>query len=80
MTDQELRDHCEELLLAVAADLDTAQTSQEQSQKSKVWAARRAWEYPDACTRTDGFIRDLPSSRCSPSFVRFAPLCCGSTN
>ena len=35
MTDQELRDHCEELLLAVAADLDTAQTSQEQSQKSK---------------------------------------------
>jgi signal transduction histidine kinase len=35
MTDQELRDHCEELLLAVAADLDTAQTAQEQSQKSR---------------------------------------------
>jgi len=35
MTNQELRDHCEELLLAVAADLDTAQTSQEQSQKSR---------------------------------------------
>ena len=35
MTDQELRDHCEELLLAVAADLGTEQTSQEQSQKSR---------------------------------------------
>lgn len=35
MTDQELRDHCEELLLAIAEDLDTAQTSQEQSHKSR---------------------------------------------
>jgi hypothetical protein len=35
MTDQEFRDHCEELLVAVAEDLETAQTSQEQSQKAR---------------------------------------------
>jgi signal transduction histidine kinase len=35
MTDQELRDHCDELLTAIAEDLDTAQTSHEQSQKSR---------------------------------------------
>jgi len=35
MTDQELRDHSEELLLAIAEDLDTEQTSNEQSQKSR---------------------------------------------
>lgn len=35
MTDQELRDHCEELLLAVAEDLGTEQTSHEQSQKAR---------------------------------------------
>src|SRR5688572_18082648 len=35
MSDQELRDHCEELLVAIAGDLDTDQTSHEQSQKSR---------------------------------------------
>jgi signal transduction histidine kinase len=35
MTDQELRDHCEELLIAIAEDLDTEQTSHEESQKSR---------------------------------------------
>jgi signal transduction histidine kinase len=35
MTQQELRDHSEELLLAIAEDLDTEQTSKEQSQKSR---------------------------------------------
>jgi hypothetical protein len=35
MTEQDLRDHCEELLLAIAEDLDTEQTSQEQSDKSR---------------------------------------------
>jgi len=35
MTEQELRDHCEELLHAVAADLDTEQTAHEQSKKSR---------------------------------------------
>jgi signal transduction histidine kinase len=35
MTDQELRDHSEELLLAIAEDLDTEQSSKEQSQKSR---------------------------------------------
>ena len=35
MTEQELRDHCEELLNAVAADLDTEQTAHEQSNKSR---------------------------------------------
>lgn len=35
MTDQDLRDHCQELLLAIAEDLDTAQTSHEQSEKSR---------------------------------------------
>lgn len=35
MTERELRDHCEELLLAIAEDLDTRQTSDEQSQKSR---------------------------------------------
>jgi signal transduction histidine kinase len=35
MTEQELRDHCEELLRAIAEDLDTEQTSDEQSQKSR---------------------------------------------
>ena len=34
MSDQELRDHCKELLVAIAGDLDTEQTSHEQSQKS----------------------------------------------
>ena len=34
MTEQELRDHCEELLHAIAADLDTDQTAHEQSNKS----------------------------------------------
>jgi signal transduction histidine kinase len=35
MTQQELRDHCEELLGAIAEDLDTEQTAREQSQKSR---------------------------------------------
>jgi RsbT co-antagonist protein rsbRD N-terminal domain len=35
MSDQELRDHCEELLVAIAEDLDTEQTSHQQSQKSR---------------------------------------------
>ncbi len=35
MTERELRDHCEELLQAIAVDLETRQTDQEQSQKSK---------------------------------------------
>lgn len=35
MTDQELRDHCEELLVAIAEDLDTEQTAREQSLKSR---------------------------------------------
>lgn len=35
MTEQELRDHCEELLLAINKDLASAQTSVEQSQKSR---------------------------------------------
>lgn len=34
MTDQDLRDHCQELLLAIAEDLETAQTSHEQAEKS----------------------------------------------
>lgn len=35
MTEQQLRDHCEELLQAIAVDLETEQTNHEQSQKSK---------------------------------------------
>ena len=35
LTDQEWRDHCEELLVAIAEDLHTEQTSHEQSQKSR---------------------------------------------
>jgi signal transduction histidine kinase len=35
MTERELRDHCEELLQAMAADLDTEQTAHEQSNKSR---------------------------------------------
>ena len=35
MSDQELRDHCEELLIAIAEDLATEQTPFEQSQKSR---------------------------------------------
>ena len=34
MTEQELRDHCEELLLAIAEDLGTHQTTDEQAQRS----------------------------------------------
>ena len=35
MSEQELRDHCAELLIAIAEDLDTEQTSHEQSKKSR---------------------------------------------
>lgn len=35
MTEQQLRDHCEELLQAIAVDLETSQTNHEQTQKSK---------------------------------------------
>jgi len=34
LTEQQLRDHCEELLRAIAVDLDTQQTDHEQSEKS----------------------------------------------
>jgi signal transduction histidine kinase len=35
MTEQELRDHCKELLIAITEDLDTGQTSREQCRKSR---------------------------------------------
>jgi len=35
MTEEELRDHCEELLRAIAADLDAEQTAHEQSKESR---------------------------------------------
>ena len=35
MTEADLRDHCEELLSAIAEDLDSAQTSDEQAEKSR---------------------------------------------
>ena len=35
MTEQELRDHCEELLIDISEDLRTQQTTQEQSDKSR---------------------------------------------
>ena len=35
MTEEELRDHCKDLLIAIAEDLDEEQTSHEQSEKSR---------------------------------------------
>jgi hypothetical protein len=34
MTEEEMRDHCKDLLIAIAEDLDEEQTSHEQSEKS----------------------------------------------
>ena len=34
MSEQDLRDHCEDLLVAIAEDLDSEQTDQEQARKS----------------------------------------------
>jgi signal transduction histidine kinase len=41
MTEQDLRDHCEELLDAITEDLGTAQTSDEQSQKSRGYGSAK---------------------------------------
>ena len=35
MTEEELRDHCKDLLVAIAEDLDNEQTSHEQSEKAR---------------------------------------------
>ena len=35
MTDEEMRDHCKDLLIAIAEDLQEDQTSQEQLEKSQ---------------------------------------------
>ena len=35
MTEEEMRDHCKDLLIAIAEDLDEEQTSHEQSEKSR---------------------------------------------
>ena len=40
MSEAEMRDHCKNLLIAIAEDLDEEQTSHEQSEKHRVTAAR----------------------------------------
>ena len=42
MTDNDLRDHCEDLLRAIAEDLDTEQTAEEQQKKSTGTAPRNS--------------------------------------
>jgi hypothetical protein len=78
MTEQELRDHCKELLIAIAEDLDTEQTSHEQSQKSRGRGSAKIMGVSGRL-HGDGFTTDLPSFRCWPSFVPFARLSCDST-
>lgn len=72
MTEEEMRDHCKDLLIAIAEDLDEAQTSHEQSEKSRGHGRAHRMRNPHGCTRTDALGTDLPPARCSPSFGRFA--------
>ena len=51
-----LRDHAEQILRAVAADLSTAQTKAEQSEKSK-GRAPRLIDAPETAAETHGFLR-----------------------
>jgi signal transduction histidine kinase len=56
MTPEALRDHAEEILRAVAKDIMTAQSSEEQSQKSKGRALRTPGA-PETAAETHAFLR-----------------------
>jgi hypothetical protein len=80
MSDQELRDHSEELLVAIAEDLDTEQTSHEQSQKSRGYGNAHIMKVSGRLHADARFITDLPSFMYSGSSARSAPLSCVCTN
>src|SRR6478735_2229365 len=56
MTPRMLRDHAEQILNAVMADLSTTQTVEEQSEKS-MGRARKAWNAPDTAAQTHAVLR-----------------------
>src|SRR6185436_2700466 len=56
MTPRMLRDHAEQILNAVVADLSTSQTMAEQSEKS-MGQARTAWNAPETAAQTHAVLR-----------------------
>lgn len=78
MSDQGLRDHAEELLKAIAVDMMTAQSLQEQSDKSMGWGTAHAMRASECCTPTPGSSMDegSPQPPRSQSFAPSVPRCC----
>jgi hypothetical protein len=66
MNAEALRDHAEQILRAVAKDMMTPQTSEEQSQKAKGRAPRIAGA-PETAAETHAFLRAKSGAGPSPT-------------
>ena len=80
MTEEELRDHSKDLLIAIAEDLDTDQTSHEQSEKSRDHGRAHMMRESGRLHAEGRVGHGFTPARCSPNFERFARLCCGYMN
>jgi hypothetical protein len=79
MVPSELRDHAQEMLTALIADMDGGQSCGEQSQKSMGMGSAHAME-ASGHLHADARIRHGFNPRsCSPSFERYVHLSCAFT-
>ena len=76
MTSLALRDHAPQILGAIAKDITTAQTRDEQAEKSKGRAPRVA-DAPETAAQTHGEAGST-SCRSLPNTAPYGPTLCGS--
>src|SRR5215204_394605 len=72
MSDLALRDHCRQILCAIADDMDTAQTAQEQSDKSKDLAPARGFD--ESAAESHGTLRHTAGFDLPQLFAEFRAL------
>jgi hypothetical protein len=75
MTEAELRDHAEDMLTAIVQDMSMAQTSDEQSLRSRGRGSAKIMEASGKLHADDRIEHGFTFGQCSPSFGRSARPC-----